>query len=41
MLNVMPEGYLKDLPAAVGDIEEAREREHQVPEEKITKRPFH
>ena len=32
-LNVTPEGSIGDLPTAVGDIEEAREREHQVPEE--------
>ena len=30
-LNVMPEGSLNDLPTAVGDIEEARERGHQDP----------
>ena len=34
-LNVTPEGCLNDLPAAVGDIEEAREGEHQVPEERL------
>ena len=34
-LNVTPEGSLGDLPAAVGGIEEAREREHQVPEERL------
>ena len=31
-LNVTLEGSLGDLPTAVGDTEEAREREHQIPE---------
>ena len=39
-LNVTPEGSLGDLPTAVGDIEEAREREHQVPEERLQEGPF-
>ena len=39
-LNIMPEGSLNDLPAAVGDIEEGREREHQVPEERLQRGPF-
>ena len=39
-LNVTPEGPLHDLPIAVGDIEEAREREHQVPEERLQEGPF-
>ena len=34
-LNVMPEGPLGNLPTAVGGVEEAREREHQVPEERL------
>ena len=34
-LNVMPEESLGDLPTAVGGIEEAREREHQVPEGRL------
>ena len=38
-LNVMPEGSLNDLPAAMGDIEEARERGHQVPEEGLQRGP--
>ena len=33
-LNVMPEGSLGDLPSAV-NVEETREREHQVPEERL------
>ena len=33
-LNVMPEGSLGDLPTTV-NTEEAREREHQVPEERL------
>ena len=32
-LNVTPEGSLVDLPAAVGDIAEDRERKNQLPEE--------
>ena len=39
-LNVMPEGSLNDLPAAIGDMEEVREVGHQVPEGGI-QRPFH
>ena len=38
-LNVMPEGYLGDLPSAV-NVEETREREHQVPEERLQRRPL-
>ena len=37
-LNVMPEGSLGDLPTAVN--EEAREREHQVPDERPQETPF-
>ena len=37
-LNVMPEGSLGDLPTAVN--EEARRREHQVPEERLQEIPF-
>ena len=33
-LNVTPEGSLGDLPAAVGHVEEDREREYQIPEER-------
>ena len=33
-LNVMPEGSLGDLPAAVGGVEEAREGTHPVSEER-------
>ena len=32
-LNITPEGSLDDLPAAVGGIEETRERTHQIPED--------
>ena len=39
-LNVTLEGSLGDLPTAVGDIKEAREREHQVPEERSQGAPF-
>ena len=39
-LNVTPEGSLGDLPAAVGDIEVAKEREHQVHEERLQEDPF-
>ena len=39
-LNVTPEGSLGDLQTAVGDIEEAREREHQVPKERSQGAPF-
>ena len=38
-LNVMLEGSLDNLPAAV-NVEEAREREHQVPEERPQGSPF-
>ena len=38
-LNVMPEGSLDDLPTVV-NTEEAREREHQVPEERPQTAPF-
>ena len=34
-LNVTLEGSLGDLPAAVGGMEEARVRTHQVPEERL------
>ena len=34
-LNVTPEGSLNDLPAAVGGVEEARGRTHQVSREKL------
>ena len=34
-LNVTLDGSLSDLPAAVGGMEEARERTHQVPEERL------
>ena len=34
-LNVTPEGSLGDLPAAVGGMEEARERIHQDSEERL------
>ena len=39
-LNVTLEGSLGDLPTAVGNTEEAREREHQVPEERPQGTPF-
>ena len=39
-LNVTLEGSLGDSPTVVGDIEEAREREHQVPEERLQEGPF-
>ena len=39
-LNVTQEGSLGDLPTAVGYTEEAREREHQVPEEGPQGAPF-
>ena len=32
-LNVTPEGSLVDLPAALGNIAENRERKNQLPEE--------
>ena len=38
-LNVLPEGSLDNLPAAV-NVEEAREREHQVPEKRPEGAPF-
>ena len=38
-LNVMPEGYLGELPGAV-NVEETREREHQVPEERLQRIPL-
>ena len=38
-LNVMPEGSLGDLPSAV-NMEETREREHQVPEERLQRIPL-
>ena len=37
-LNETPEGSLGDLPTAVN--EEARRREHQVPEERLQETPF-
>ena len=37
--NVMPEESLNNLPAAVGDMEEVRERGHQVPEGGIQRGP--
>ena len=38
-LNVIPEGSLGDLPSAV-NVEETREREHQVPEERLQRIPL-
>ena len=38
-LNVMPEESLNNLPAVVGDMEEVRERGHQVPEGGIQRGP--
>ena len=38
-LNIMPDGSLDNLPAAV-NVEEAREREHQVPEKRPQGAPF-
>ena len=38
-LNVMPEGSLGDLPSAV-NVEETREREHQVLEERLQRIPL-
>ena len=38
-LNVMLEGSLGDLPSAV-NVEETREREHQVPEERLQRIPL-
>ena len=38
-LNVMPEGSLGDLPNTV-NVEETREREHQIPEERPQRTPF-
>ena len=40
-LNVTLEGSLADLPTAVGDIEEARGRDYQVPEEGPQEGPLH
>ena len=39
-LNLTLEGSLGDLPATVGNTEEAREREYQVPEERPQGTPF-
>ena len=39
LLNVMPGGSLGDLPNAI-IAEETREREHQVPEERVQGTPF-
>ena len=39
-LNVTLEGSLGDLPTAVGNIDEVREREHPVPEERPHRAPF-
>ena len=39
-LNITLKGSLGDLPTAIGDIEEARGRKHQVPEEKPQGAPF-
>ena len=39
-LNVTPEGSLVDLPAAVGDMAEDRERKNQLPEEGLQGAPF-
>ena len=38
-LNLTSEGSLTDLPAAVEDIEEARERGQQVPEGRLQRGP--
>ena len=38
-MNVMPEGSLGELPSAV-IVEETREREHQVPEERLQRIPL-
>ena len=38
-LNVTPEGSLDDLPTAV-NVDETREREHQIPEERPQGAPF-
>ena len=39
-LNVTPEGSLVDLPAAVGNMAEDRERKNQLPEEGLQGAPF-
>ena len=39
-LNLTPEGSLGDLPAKVGNAEEAREREYQASEERPQETPF-
>ena len=39
-LNMTLEGSLGDLPTAVGNTEDAREREHQVPKERPQGAPF-
>ena len=39
-LNVTPEGSLVDLPAAVGNMAEDRERKKQLPEEGLQGSPF-
>ena len=38
-LNVMPEGSLGDLPNAI-NVEETREREHQIPDERPQRIPI-
>ena len=39
-LNVTPEGSLVDLPVAVGNVAEDRERKNQLPEEGLQETPF-
>ena len=39
-LNVTPEGSLVDLPVAVGNMAEDRERKNQLPEEELQGAPF-
>ena len=39
-LNVTPEGSLVDLPVAVGNMAEDRERKNQLPEEGLQEAPF-
>ena len=39
-LNVTPEGSLVDLPVAVGNVTEDRERKNQLPEEGLQEAPF-
>ena len=39
-LNVTPEGSLVDLPAAVGNVAEDRERKNQLPEEGLQGAPI-